>query len=318
MAVEDKAAVDKAVFLGETMKHCGASWYPSGVWMDIEGGRHVDCAWLRSGHDACGQTDGEGAWSGFGVERFSFWASDSVERGKPKDACSEMRPRKTDQCQTDERDEAPAIFSTLTKTARPLAQRVCDDPASYAPSLLSTSEGLLCDMRTRTLRPLCSNGNVPGCYQDGEAPKLVINSAGTSFIASDDQFTDSPFDLDTPVYSSGVKVHRRAEIEAPGTVVNYQESHHCEDCCVGAPTDGQPNVNATHYWGHGVDSPTPYRNMSGGIYIKHDTANYTFVADCGSSVYVTTYISRNFGHSRAAASIVGVVAMMAMASAVMW
>ena len=311
LSVQDKNAGEKAVVLGEDMKQCGAAWYPSNVWLAIDGdgGRPVDCAWISAGRDHCQDESQLGKWHGFTIRDFTSWASSGSSA--EHEACSQLVPPMTKQCHTQPGNDmtSPAIFYTLTKTSRALARRVCNDPTSYGPSLLSTSEGLLCDMRTRTLRPLCSNGVVPGCYPDKVG----------DVVDHEDDFSPSTINLDIDHHGQSSRLLRRAEVDTPGARVNYAESHQCSNCCVGAPSDldGQPNANVTHYWGYGVDQPTLYQNVSGGIYISQGAGNSIYVAGCRSTIETNKYIYRDAAGQKAVASVLGAVLAAGVAALMM-
>lgn len=107
-----------------------------------------------------------------------------------------------------------------------------------------------------------------------------------------------------------------------GTVVNYSSSHVCTgaECCASTSRSGG-NINGTHWWGYGVDGPTAYQNITGGIWIKgqdKDGKDATvFVADCGSSVDVGLYVHQGengVGKVAVKWGVVGLGVMMVLAA----
>jgi hypothetical protein len=126
-------------------------------------------------------------------------------------------------------------------------------------------------------------------------------------------------DLEIDHHGQSSRLLRRAEVDTPGARVNYAESHQCNNCCVGAPSDidGQPNANATHYWGYGVDQPTLYQNVSGGIYISQGAGNSIYVAGCRSTIETNKYIYRDAAGQKAVASVLGAVLAAGVAALMM-
>ena len=71
-------------------------------------------------------------------------------------------------------DQMKAFGNTIIITSAPEHQtnELCGSPTSFGPSLFNTKDNEFCDMRTKTLRPVCDRHNSCGCLDLGSYSSL--------------------------------------------------------------------------------------------------------------------------------------------------
>lgn len=276
-------------FYGETLKQCGARSYPSQNFvLTAEGeGRYMDCVWLNDGTNGCTDSDSGQEWSGFEVTDWVWFLDNGNNTGISeigtdiaKQACDKINIRHPSDCRKRGLGHAVNkndIARELITTERDIAISTCKDPNTHGQSILSRSEGVLCDMRTKVIRPLCSNGFVSGCYHDGIG--LAPEGSVTSLA-----FTSSRVSLDSPVAQNLVK---RETAGKPLDVFNYQEQVECDGCCIPVGPHASEQYNSTHYFGPMLADPVPYQNITSGIYIHFPNNQSTMIVMNCPSAFVS-------------------------------
>lgn len=209
LEIYDADQTPPTVFLGETLAQCGARHYPSNTYIRVqENGdentktRYVDCSWLNDGTNGCWDSEVGEEWNGFWVEDYSYWVGARDGNANPQEACGQINAYHPDPSLCNKRDlggNGKSTFADLPNhiivTKRPIAISTCNDPLTYGQSILSTSENVLCDMRTHQVRELCSNNPVAGCYED-RGPSGHFPPTPGAVLQT--EFTPSPVSLDAP------------------------------------------------------------------------------------------------------------------------
>lgn len=282
---------------GQALGACGAYTFPSSTYIDFEdGGLYMDCAWIGGDESArSSELKDVKTIENFEIRDFFEWeriwnATDRLQPALLKDNsntsyCDLVKTTESTRViPAKKRDSgADPILSELITTDRKVAISTCENPRSYGPSILSRAEGVLCDMRTRQVHPLCSNGNVPGCYQD--KPGSLVPRAYAPLHTN--TFKPSSISIDAPkqVLAKRSSADNAGFSDATQTVNNfnyfYREEHQCEDCCIPlAPKAAAEQLNSTHYFGPWTSDPITYRNISGGIYMTYPNNTQAIIMHC--------------------------------------
>lgn len=203
----DADATAPVLVLGGNILRCGGYWSPTRTFLRDEDGAaqpELDCVWLNRGYNGCNVYGNEDSIYGFALPGYyPYWIGISAGQGNPDEVCDHVRVFNSYACKRDEEDQggdlqgdAPIyddpLWTSLAKevitSGRDIARVYCEHDRSRGRSILSLQERLFCDMRTRTLRPLCEDLASPGCYEHRDVSRRVATGSGnrdTELVASD-------------------------------------------------------------------------------------------------------------------------------------
>ncbi|UNI23727.1 hypothetical protein JDV02_009529 [Purpureocillium takamizusanense] len=171
---------------GDVGYYCGQPWYPSKekagfVDKDLSKPFIPRCTWLDKDHN----NKIPRAALKFSVSGYGEDAVKTIDNSKacdrslfgPDSGPISKRPQK----RVERRARLPwmeqkLVMSNITQHT---AEELCTSTTSYGPDFVG-SDGKFCDMGTKTLSPLCSTENVPGCIDINNKSKTVTKR---SFIA---------------------------------------------------------------------------------------------------------------------------------------
>lgn len=176
-------ATRPVVLLGDMLAFCGAPTFPSNTQIAVENtttktveSQYVDCAWLNLASDDSATLEQTlSGWVGFAINDFPYFASvrdgtvnaSTMGIDSPSNACAKLSAYQG----TAAANKSLSLANQLITTSRRIARSTCENRKSLGQSIYSTSEQVVCDMRTKTIRPVCkeagaSEGDVE-CYQVG-------------------------------------------------------------------------------------------------------------------------------------------------------
>ncbi|KAF9580997.1 hypothetical protein BGW38_002143 [Lunasporangiospora selenospora] len=153
----------RGAITGDLFYHCGFDWYYSGKSMPSKGVNYEPrCGWVdgdnssgNSVHSVLLNTGilGNGYLKGFynskkNIQDVCGWGIAFYKGALPR-----------------KRSATETFGNKAYITAGEGAISLCDSPTSWGPSMLSLSEGVFCDMETKTKIPLCHDGQTTGCMK---------------------------------------------------------------------------------------------------------------------------------------------------------
>ena len=178
---------------GDMGRECNQAWGYSNIIID-DSGYKPDCTWLDQDHS-------NGIWAAaVQIHMEDFTNTTSNYSRDPTFYCSspvllfehdnyqtgagdqfwtaKRRVKQRDTPVKRIRPRSAAMNSTIIASTDPShsAAKLCESDTSYGPDFVSLSEGIFCDMATKTPWPLCSKSVAENCY-DWDSHTL-INGAG--------------------------------------------------------------------------------------------------------------------------------------------
>ncbi|KAF9585699.1 hypothetical protein BGW38_001183 [Lunasporangiospora selenospora] len=154
----------KGAITGDLFYYCGLDWYHSAKTIPNKKGSPYTprCGWIdgdnSSGNSAYSillNTDilGDGYLKGFykgkrNINEICGWGIGFSKGSLPR-----------------KRSATETFGNKAYITAGEGAISLCDSATSWGPSMLSLSEGIFCDMETKSKIPLCRNGQTAGCMK---------------------------------------------------------------------------------------------------------------------------------------------------------
>lgn len=271
------------VIAGEVLRECGAPWYASqvserfnGVW------EPRDCAWIDQCDDAWDQDACRWeAWGGYWMDDLDYFRNiRDGGGGNPDEACSKIhrfevnwRKRELDGAASSsgsDRVNGTSPWGRLPHdviyTKRPLALRLCDSDTSRGQSVVSTAEGLFCDMTEHVLYPICQSGMIDSCF-DVETDDLRSASSGDALesrAVNVKHFNPSSTSLDADDESEHhVKRSRAADsLVGNGRTHFFSADDEDSECLTADQIDGD------NYTGPVTASPAPFARISNGIIVN--------------------------------------------------
>ena len=167
---------------GDMGPECGRDWTYSNIIIDDIGFK-PHCTWLDQDHS-------NGNWAAaIQIHMEDFTSTTSNINHIPNVFCSypgllfendnyqtgagdhfwtvKRRFKQTDSPIKRIRPRSAAMSSSIISSPDPShsAVKLCDSDASYGPGFVSLSEGIFCDMATKTHWPLCFKSVVDDCYE---------------------------------------------------------------------------------------------------------------------------------------------------------
>lgn len=191
---------------------------------------------------------------------------------------------------------AEPLINDIQRTFEPLAIAQCSDMTG-GPSILSYTEGVICDTTTHTLRPLCARALVSGCFADTEAED-TLDALGTSNAESvHTPASGLAENLEEKDVDSTLTKRQNTAAQIYGSNLYYSTRRVCNRCCLNSDPrykedpESEFKWNTTHYWGYGVDEPTVYTNLTGGIIMRrpNDTSLFVQICPIGSQATEMVY-----------------------------
>lgn len=191
----DERGGNEYAVTGDFGRECGGTWYASGMYPTADVDYQPDCFWIDG--------NGDQPKTGFQV-RWPAYSGTNFDSGNtdPQTFCNNI-----DFGLRDESDPNTINFWTSSKkekrtpgtlrrraswAAQQLvlsdskwhsAKKLCESETSMGPDFVHESEGLFCDMGTKTLYDICSDKTEGACF-DVDTQTLSTNKAGTSRIAA--------------------------------------------------------------------------------------------------------------------------------------
>ncbi|KAL2272441.1 hypothetical protein FJTKL_06562 [Diaporthe vaccinii] len=164
-------------WVGDWGKICGIDWYYSGITQPQWNNNSPMCTWIDSDHSKGIKAGGIAIhWSGFtntvlpvdgGIARcgtdFGAWDKEGgksvINTGTEKQhqVANGDEPTRRRRFNNDRR----LVVSSLPAHS---ADELCRHPTSRGPSFVSLTEGTHCDMETRDVLPLCTDGLTTACF----------------------------------------------------------------------------------------------------------------------------------------------------------
>ncbi|PVH76724.1 hypothetical protein DL98DRAFT_640301 [Cadophora sp. DSE1049] len=177
---------------GDVGHSCGQNWYEQAEfagYIDKDGPQTDEnkfiphCTWLDGDHT----NDIISAAMKFRTLAYADESADTINNGagctatiwgpdtgpindKPSGKRSLPHPRAAIKARP-EWMESRLVVSNITQHS---ATNLCTSATSWGPDFVSESEGLFCDMGTKTLTPLCEKENVEGCLNVDAVQKRVV------------------------------------------------------------------------------------------------------------------------------------------------
>ena len=180
---------------GDWGQQCGRDWAYSNIIID-ESGYKPDCTWLDQDHSNAiwaaavqiHMEDFTNTTSNYSQDP-SFYCSspvllfeyDNYQTGAGDQFwTSTRRVKQRDTPVKRIRPRSAAMNSSIISSTDPShsAIKLCDSDTSYSPDFVSLSEGIFCDMATKTLWPLCSKSVADNCY-DWDSHTLINGEGQT-------------------------------------------------------------------------------------------------------------------------------------------
>lgn len=286
----DNDGSDPIILLGETAQWCGAPWYYSDISVHLgneEPQKYRNCAWIDQCNNG-GPNCRDNAWGGYGMYDALYWRNIKNGFGDANDVCNQLtRFEVTWKRDLDHSANATApigqsyidrVAHDLIYTERKIAAEACQSASSRGQSLVSTAQGLFCDMTEHVLYPICQPGMTDACF-DVETDDLRVQHADS--LQSRDvgamHFNPSTVKLDADQSGHVAKRSRAADtLVGNGRThfytagVNADES----DCLTADQIDGD------NYTGPVTDSPAPFARISNGIIVNPAADDSQVIVNC--------------------------------------
>ena len=180
---------------GDMGRQCGRDWAYSNIIID-DSGYKPDCTWLDQDHSNAiwaaavqiHMEDFTNTTSNYSQDP-SFYCSspvllfeyDNYQTGAGDQFwTSTRRVKQRDTPVKRIRPRSAAMNSSIISSTDPShsAVKLCDSDTSYSPDFVSLSEGIFCDMATKTPWPLCSKSVADNCY-DWDSHTLINGEGQT-------------------------------------------------------------------------------------------------------------------------------------------
>ena len=167
---------------GDMGRECGRDWAYSNIIID-DSGYKPDCTWLDQDHS-------NGIWAAaIQIHMEDFTNTTQNTNQNPSFFCSypallfendnyqtgagdhfwtaKRRVKQRDTPVKRIRPRSAAMSSSIISSPDPShsAIKLCESDTSYGPDFVSLSEGIFCDMATKTHWPLCSKSVADDCYE---------------------------------------------------------------------------------------------------------------------------------------------------------
>lgn len=183
----------KRAWSGDMGRECGRDWAYSNIIID-DSGYKPDCTWLDQDHS-------NGIWAAaiqIHMEDFNnitqntgrdpnffcsypalLFENDNYQTGAGDNFwTTKRRVKQRDTPIKRTRPRSAAMSSSIISSPDPShsAVKLCESDTSYGPDFVSLSEGIFCDMATKTHWPLCTKSVADNCYEWDS--HTLINGAG--------------------------------------------------------------------------------------------------------------------------------------------
>lgn len=178
---------------GDMGRLCNQAWGYSNIVID-DSGHKPDCTWLDQDHSNAiwaaavqiHMEDFTNTTSNYSRDPTFYCSSpvllfehDNYQTGAGDHFwTAKRRVKQRDTLVKRIKPRSAAMNSTIISSADPShsAVKLCESDTSYGPDFVSLSEGIFCDMATKTPWPLCSKSVAENCYEWDS--HTLINGAG--------------------------------------------------------------------------------------------------------------------------------------------